>query len=110
MRGAVRMASGDVGSADVVSVMPTLEFGVAFTLNFDAGFTREGDTSSICSGVHLFRRGVWRSERTLVSERKIFYVALFFNLLTGAICSNISRRSVAAMTVWSSMEVYGMRE
>ena len=68
IRGVVRMASGDVGSADVVGVTPTLEFGVAFTLEFDAGSTLEGGTSSSRSGVHLFRLGVWCSERTPVSR------------------------------------------
>ena len=38
MRGAVRIASGAVGSVDVVGGTFTLEFGV-FTLEFDAGPT-----------------------------------------------------------------------
>ena len=70
MRGAVRIASGAVGSVDVVGGTFTLEFG-AFTLKFDAEPTLEGGAASSRSGVHLFCLGVWCSERTLVSERKI---------------------------------------
>ena len=58
IRGAVRMVSGAVGSADVVGVTPTFKFGTGFTLEFDAGSTLEGGTSSSLSGVHLFRLGV----------------------------------------------------
>ena len=71
MSGAVRIASGNVGSADVVGGTLTLEFGVAFTLELDVGSTLEGCTSSSRSGVHLFCLGVWCSERTPVSERNI---------------------------------------
>ena len=71
IRGAVRMASGAVGSANVVGVTPTLEFGTGFTLEFDAGSTLEGGTSSSRSGVHLVRLSVWCLERTPASERKI---------------------------------------
>ena len=108
MRGAVRIASGAVGSVDVVGGTFTLEFG-AFTLEFDAGPTLEGDTASSRSGVHLFCLGVWFSERTLVSERKILQWFRFSIALTGTICLNISRRSVAATIVWSASEMDGMR-
>ena len=79
------MAYGNVGSADVVGVTPTLEFGVAFTLEFDAGSTLKGGTSSSCSGVHLFRLGVWCSERTPVSEHRILQWFRFSIALTGTI-------------------------
>ena len=108
MRGAVRTASGAVGLVDVVGETFTLEFGV-FTLEFDAGPTLEGGTASSRSGVHLFCLGVWFSERTLVSERKILQWFRFSIALTGTICLNISRRSVAAMIVWSASEMDGMR-
>ena len=69
--GAVRMASGAVGSTDVVGVLPTLEVRDISTLEDDAGSTLEGGMHSICSGIHLFRLGVWCSVRTLVNKRKI---------------------------------------
>ena len=94
------MASGAVRSVDVVGVTPTFEFGTGFTLQFDAGSTLEGGTSSSRSGVHLFRVGVLCSERTRVSERTILQWFLFSIALTGTISLNISRRFVAAMIVW----------
>ena len=109
IRGAVRIASGAVGLADVVGVPPTLEFGTGFTLEFDVGSTLEGGTSSSRAGVHLFCLGVWCSERTRVSECKILQWFLFSIALTGTISLNISRRSVAAMIVRSSSEIDGMR-
>lgn len=110
IRGAVQMASGAVGSADVVGVTPTLEFGIGLTLEFDAGsILVQGGTSSSRSGVHLFRPGVWCSERTRVSERKILQWFIFSIALTGTISLDISRRSVAVMIVWSSSEIDGTR-
>ena len=44
IRGAVRMTYGAVGSTYVVGVAPTLEVGILFTLEFDAGSTLEGGT------------------------------------------------------------------
>ena len=57
--GGVWMASGAVGSTDVVGVLPTLEVGVAFTLKFDGGSTLNGGMSSIRLGVHLFCLRAW---------------------------------------------------
>ena len=109
MRGAVQMAFSAVGSTDVVDVSLTLEVGAVSTLKVDTGSILEGGTSSIRLGVHLFWLGVWCSERTRVNERKILQWFLFSFTLNGTISLNISRRSVAAMIVWSSSEIGGMR-
>ena len=107
--GAVRIASSAVGSTDAVGVLPTLKIGVVFTLEFNVASTLGGGTSSICSGTHLFCLGVWRLVRTLVSELKILKWFLISIALTGTIILNILRRSAAAMIVWLSSEIVGMR-
>ena len=59
IRGGVQMASGAVGSIDMVDVSLTLEVGVVPTLEVDDGSTLEGGMNSICLGIHLFRLDFW---------------------------------------------------
>ena len=99
IRGAMRMASGAVGSTDMVSVVRTLEVGIVFILQFDAVSVLEGGTSFIRAGVYLFRLSLWCLVRTLASELKILQRFLFSITLTGTIFLNISRGSVSAMIV-----------
>ena len=106
--GAVLMAYGAVESVDADDVTPTLEFSIVLTLEFDTGSTFEGGTFSIRLGAHLLRLGVWCSQRILVSERNILQWFFFSIALTGMICLNISRRSMATMIVWSSVKIDGM--
>ena len=105
----MQIASDTVGSTYVVGVVPTPKVGAVLTLKFDVASTLEGDTSFVCSRVHLFYVGMWCSVRTLVNELKILQWFLFSIALTGAILLNISRRSAATMIVWLSSEIVGMR-
>ena len=103
----MRIVYGAVGSTDVVGVSPIPKVGIVSTLKVDTGSTLEGSMYSICSDVHLFYLSVWCSIRTLVSELNILQWFFISIALTSTISLNISRRSVAAMIVWSHLEIVG---
>ena len=104
------MASGNNWSIDVVGVLSTLDIGAASNRKYNAGSTFEGGMVSICLGINLFYPGVWCSISTLVSKRNILQRFCFWLAVTGTILLNISRRSVAAMIVWSPSEFVGVVE